>query len=95
MERATADDTAYIQDVLLDWQRWRSPADEFIHVAAPPPMARPSRRRGARSPGSGSPRTMSPVSMSKSPSNDSLFNLPAGGRRLGAFAWGLLARLAP
>lgn len=75
--RATRTDTAYLQDVLLDWQRWKSPADDFIHVAAPPAsLARHSRRR--RSPGSGSPRTMSPVSMSKSPSNDSLAALPPG-----------------
>lgn len=53
-------------------------ADEFIHVVSPPPLARTSRPR-RRSPGSGSPRTMSPASMSKSPSNDSLSALPAGG----------------
>lgn len=28
------------QSVLLDWQRWRSPADDFIHVISPPPMSR-------------------------------------------------------
>ena len=111
------------QSVLLDWQRWRSPADDFIHVISPPPMSRellswddclagllwfdaclalgkltgcravaalfqtttagPSRvRRRSPGPGSaaaGSPRTMSPLSMSKSPSNDSLSALPAGG----------------
>lgn len=82
VEKATRDDTAYIQSVLLDWQRWRSPADDFIHVISPPPMSRPSRvRRRSPGPGSaaaGSPRTMSPLSMSKSPSNDSLSALPAG-----------------
>ncbi|KAL4443742.1 hypothetical protein ABPG75_011479 [Micractinium tetrahymenae] len=72
VQKATRKDTQYIQDVLLDWQRWRSPADDFIQLASPPPLSRPVHRR-RRSPGS-----MSLASMSKSPSNDSLTALPAG-----------------
>ena len=90
VERATRKDTQYIQNVLLDWQRWKSPADDFIHVASPPPGASRSsrqRRRPAPSPGSGSPRTLSPMSLSKSPSNDSLAALPAG------TSWGQAAHL--
>lgn len=30
VERATVRDNAYLRDVLLDWQRWRSPADDFV-----------------------------------------------------------------
>ncbi|KAI3428227.1 hypothetical protein D9Q98_006607 [Chlorella vulgaris] len=78
--RATHTDTRYIQAVLLDWQRWQSPADDFIHVEAPhASLARQSRPRTVRSPGSGSPRSqVTPMSMSKSPSNDSLAALPPG-----------------
>ena len=121
-------DTEYLQQLLGDFSRWRSPADDFIHVnmtrwvgwglkgvwsrvrpqgvggvkggwlvahsftgrthnsPSPPPPQPPPRgsyaQRGSRqrlrgrSPG-GSPGATSPA-LSKSPSGDSLNNLPLG-----------------
>ncbi|KDD73655.1 hypothetical protein H632_c1959p0, partial [Helicosporidium sp. ATCC 50920] len=34
---ATLKDNRLLRDVLLDWTRWRSPADDFIHLAAEGP----------------------------------------------------------
>ncbi|KAL6766562.1 hypothetical protein ACKKBG_A36530 [Auxenochlorella protothecoides x Auxenochlorella symbiontica] len=79
--RATRRDNAYLQDVLLDWARWRSPADDFIQVPAPAyTAARPSgsaRTRRGREGGATSPPPRSPRSLGKSPSDASLTALGA------------------
>lgn len=78
VERATRRDNAYLQKVLLDWDRWTSPADEFIRITANstyPSSKRQSqygstgRLRSRASPTSGSPQH----GMSQNPSASSLF----------------------
>lgn len=72
VEQATRRDNVYLQKVLLDWNRWNSPADEFIKVAMSAPYAprRPhgstSRLRSRASPAG------SPMGISQSPSASSL-----------------------
>jgi hypothetical protein len=66
--------------VLLDWERWQTPADNFLGMAAPSYPQRGSRvrlRSGLSQPG-GSPRALTPGGMSKTPSTASLANLAQG-----------------
>ncbi|KAK2075740.1 hypothetical protein QBZ16_001481 [Prototheca wickerhamii] len=80
VRRATRRDNRYLQRVLLDWARWRSPADDFILVPTPSYVGRPSVARSAAG-GAAAPRRpsppRSPVSLSKSPSDVSLSALHA------------------
>ena len=92
VQQATRKDNAYLQKVLLDWERWTSPADEFIRVVSPPAMyAGVGSRSGRQQPGSASSRLRSsraspagsPMGVSQSPSTSSLSGLVSsqdGGR---------------
>jgi hypothetical protein len=84
VQQATRKDNAYLQKVLLDWDRWNSPADEFIRVASPLPYA--AGGRSNRQPGSqassrlrsrASPAGSPAMGVSQSPSTSSLSGLVA------------------
>jgi hypothetical protein len=86
---ATQKDTTYLQTVLLDAERWISPADEFIHIetAAPscggsPTLGRHSASRARNSAprlrGNVSPASITPYALSNSPSSQSLVASPSG-----------------
>ncbi|KAL4447172.1 hypothetical protein ABPG77_007205 [Micractinium sp. CCAP 211/92] len=66
VQKATRKDTQYIRDVLLDWQRWRSPADDFIQLASPPLLSRATHRR-RRSPRQHEPRLHEQVAFQRQP----------------------------
>ncbi len=96
VQQATRKDNAYLQKVLLDWDRWTSPADEFIRVVSPLPYAgaagggsrssrqpagsQASSRLRSRASPAGSPS----IGVSQSPSTSSLSGLASqhhdGGR---------------
>ncbi|KAH7616591.1 hypothetical protein Ndes2526B_g08681 [Nannochloris sp. 'desiccata'] len=95
VQQATRKDNAYLQKVLLDWDRWSSPADEFIRVASPLPYAGAAGSRSSRQHGSqassrlrsrASPAGSPSVGVSQNPSTNSLSGLVsnqdggAGGR---------------
>ena len=92
VQQATRSDNAYLQKVMLDWNRWSSPADEFIHLPASPSVY--SLSGGSGGGGSGrrppfSPSTSrlrsraspagSPMLTSQNPSTNSLVGMSGGG----------------
>jgi len=71
VQQATRKDNAYLQKVLLDWDRWSSPADEFIRVASRLPYAGATSLQCIKQPGSHpSSRLRSRASPAGSPSAD-------------------------
>jgi hypothetical protein len=85
VQQATRKGNAYLQKVLLDWERWRSPADDFIRVVSPLPYAGAGGgSRSSRQPGShtssrlrsrASPAGSPLMGVSQSPSTNSLSGL--------------------
>lgn len=67
---ATRKDTKFMRSILMDWQRWRSPADEFI---LPQGSVRKKRRPRGRSPMTST--TTSPLTRSASASNNALHTM--------------------
>lgn len=69
VDHATKKDTIFMRSILLDWNRWESPADEYIVVNGSKARRRSVRSR-QRSPASSA--TCTPGSMSASPSGTAL-----------------------
>lgn len=97
VEHATKNDNIYMRQVLLDWERWASPADDFIMINSPSGIPRRGSTARLRSRGAGSP-VASPSGVSKSPSTSSLSTLNSpdarselAKSRLGASSTGDLA----
>lgn len=83
--QATRRDNLYLQHLLLDFQRWVSPADDFIRVVSPAVLGSrgsSSLSRKDRHRGGGASPVPSPQGISKSPSTSSVSTMssPTDGR---------------
>lgn len=79
IDHATRKDTAFMRDILLDWERWESPADEFIvleGVTRGSSSLRRQRNPQSRQRSPSTSRSCTPKNMSASPSSSTLNKIP-------------------
>jgi len=73
IDHATRKDTAFMRDILLDWDRWESPADEFIVLdGVTRSSMRKQRKPASRQRSPSTSRSCTPMTMSASPSSSGL-----------------------
>lgn len=72
IDHATRKDTKFMRDILLDWNRWESPADEFIVLEGGLRGSKKQKNAPSRQRSPSTSRSCTPQTMSASPSSAAL-----------------------